>query len=133
MNGTPQSSSTRLLFLIWVCFLVRGFFYSSLFPLWEGYDEFSHFAYIQYLSNSQGLPIPQQSEVSTEIQESVRLVPLPWELREWPSPSLTHDAYWKLPPNVREARQSQFAALSPQLARESATGSALLFWEAQQP
>jgi 4-amino-4-deoxy-L-arabinose transferase-like glycosyltransferase len=133
LNGRLRSISTHFLLLIWACFLARGFFYSSLFPLWEGYDEFSHFAYIQYLSNSQGLPIPQQSEVSTEIQDSLRLVPLPWELRGWSSPSLTHDAYWKLPPNVRQSRESQFAALSPQLAHEPATGSALLFWEAQQP
>jgi|SRR5690348_2979719 4-amino-4-deoxy-L-arabinose transferase-like glycosyltransferase len=133
LNARLQSTSTRFLLLIWACFLARGFFYSSLFPLWEGYDEFSHFAYIQYLSNSQDLPIPQQSEVSTEIQDSVQLVPLPWELRGWPSPSLTHDAYWKLPPSARQARESQFAALSPQLAREPASGSAPLFWEAQQP
>jgi len=130
---TLQSTSTRFVFLIWACFLVRGFFYSSLFPLWEGYDEFSHFAYIQHLSNCHCLPIPQQSEVSTEIQESLRLVPLPWELRDMPSPSLTHDAYWNLSSDVRNDRRNQFANLSPQLAHETATGTAPLFWEAQQP
>ncbi len=84
LNHIPRSSNVRLLVLIWAFFLIRGCFYSSLFPLWEGYDEFAHFAYVQYLSNSQGLPIPQQSELSTEIHDSLELVPLPWELRDLP-------------------------------------------------
>ncbi|PYS25341.1 MAG: hypothetical protein DMG11_23080 [Acidobacteria bacterium] len=35
---------------IWVIFLCKGIFYSLLFPIWEGFDEYAHFAFIQYLA-----------------------------------------------------------------------------------
>ena len=66
------------LVLIWACFLVRGIFYSSFLPVWEGYDEFSHFAYVQQLVFPGTLPVINQTPVSKEVEESVRLVPLAW-------------------------------------------------------
>jgi len=29
----------RFLALLWLCFIVRGFYYASVLPLWEGFDE----------------------------------------------------------------------------------------------
>jgi 4-amino-4-deoxy-L-arabinose transferase-like glycosyltransferase len=116
-----------------MCFLVRGFFYSSLFPLWEGYDEFSHFAYVQHLAVQGELPVLNQTRVSREVHESVRLVPLPWMLGELPPPHVTHDAYWQLPAEERKQRQQQFRALSPEWASQPAPDDLGFFWEAQQP
>ena len=39
--------------------LVNAALYSVLLPLWEGFDEPFHFAYIQQLGNWQGLPDPR--------------------------------------------------------------------------
>ena len=122
----------RFLLLIWACFLVRGIFYSSFLPIWEGYDEFSHFAYVQQLVSPGTLPIINQTPVSKEVEQSVHLVPLAWTLRYLPSPSVTHDLYWMLPAQDRETRQEQLRSMPREWARQASADTGL-FWEAQQP
>lgn len=40
-------SARLILVTLWTCFLLRGFFYCSFLPIWEGYDEWAHFAFVQ--------------------------------------------------------------------------------------
>src|ERR1700678_3594428 len=80
---------------IWLCFLVRGLFYSSFLPLWEGYDEWTHFAYIQQLATHGGVLVDPNQLASQEVWVSLQLAPVPWELRSWSAPFLTEDAYWR--------------------------------------
>ena len=129
---TGRNAAFRLLILIWVCFPLRGVFYSSMLPLWEGYDEFSHFAYVQQLAFPGTLPIVDQSTVSKEIEESVRLAPLPWGVRSMPSPSVTHEVYWTLPAEEREMREGELRSMPREWAREPSADKSL-FWEALQP
>jgi hypothetical protein len=49
--------------------------YSLLLPLWEGFDEPFHFAYVQQLANWQGLPDPRTARLSSEVGASVLLAP----------------------------------------------------------
>ena len=35
---------------IWLCFLARVWFYAAVLPVWEGYDEWSHFAVIRLVA-----------------------------------------------------------------------------------
>ena len=83
----------KVFVIIWLCFLAKGSFFACLLPMWEGYDEFAHFGYVQNVALAGRAP----RELSREIEASLRLVPLPWLLGTEPSPSVTHDAYWKLP------------------------------------
>ena len=129
---TSGAQCPGLVLLVWICFLVRGFFYSSTLPLWEGYDEWSHFAYIQHLNNYESLPLGDRSRVTREIQESLKLVPLPWMLREYAPPHITHDDYWKLSEAQRKRRQHLLASLPLEWRQERATEPVLLY-EAQQP
>ena len=40
-----------------LCFgIINACLYSALLPLWEGFDEPFHFAYVQQLANGWGLP-----------------------------------------------------------------------------
>ncbi len=78
-----NSGHRYLLSLIWIAFLMRGLFYAALLPLWEGYDEWCHFAYVQRMAGGGELPIASQSRITREVQESLRLVPLAWTLRDW--------------------------------------------------
>ena len=48
--------ATRWILAIWFCFLVRAFFYCAALPLWEGYDEWSHFATVQRMASRTRLP-----------------------------------------------------------------------------
>jgi 4-amino-4-deoxy-L-arabinose transferase-like glycosyltransferase len=120
------------LVLIWACFLVRGIFYSSFLPVWEGYDEFSHFAYVQQLVFPGTLPVINQTPVSKEVEESVRLTPLAWTLRNLPPPSATHDLYWMLPEEERKTRQERLRFMPRDWARQASANSSF-FWESQQP
>jgi 4-amino-4-deoxy-L-arabinose transferase-like glycosyltransferase len=113
-------------------FLLRGVFYCALFPLWEGFDEYSHFAFVQHVAEMGSLPLAAQTRVSREIEESLKLVPLPWLLRDLPPPHLTHDAYWRLPEQERSRRQDELRSMPADWSRQPA-GRELLIYEAQQP
>jgi hypothetical protein len=120
-----------MLAALWVCFLVRGVFYASILPLWEGYDEWSHFAFIQHLSTHGSLP-DRADRVSREIEESMRLVPLPREMRHWPPPYATHDEYWKMPAGERGRRERELRWVPPAYNAQPAADPVLIY-EALQP
>jgi hypothetical protein len=122
---------TRLMWLIWVCFVMRGLFYSVLFPIWEGYDEHAHFAFIQHVVFPGGLP-GLRDPVSKEIDESLKLVPVPWEIRGWSRDFVPHDAFWKMPESEQTRRQNALKSLAPELSREPG-GKWLNIYEAKQP
>src|SRR5207237_1038040 len=98
--------------VIWVCFLLRALFYCSIVPLWEGYDEYSHFSWIQYFDANGSLPDGRRTNTSEEVQASLRLAPMPWMLRGL-GQRLTHDAWWQLPATEREDRERQLRAIPP--------------------
>lgn len=123
----------RFLVLVWFVFLARGFFYSAALPIWEGYDEPIHFAFIQYFDTNRNLPLPT-SRVSREIQASLHLLPLPWMLRfyGYPKPIFTHDEFWKLDAQQRDHLEQEFRLIPREWAREPAT-ELITNYEAQQP
>jgi 4-amino-4-deoxy-L-arabinose transferase-like glycosyltransferase len=71
-------------------------------------------------------PIPRN------IEASLRLAPLPWDLRRFDPPSLTHDAYWRLPERERSERMAALHSIPEAWAFENGSG-AFLNYEAQQP
>ena len=87
-SGSP--ATRRILLVLWLCFLLRAVFYCALFPMWEGYDEYSHFAFVQHVATNASLPLAVQTRASREIEESLKLVPLPWLLRNLPAQHLPH-------------------------------------------
>jgi hypothetical protein len=130
-NWAHDGKSLGILLLIWICFIVRGVFYSVLFPIWEGYDEHVHFAFIQHLIHPGGLPGIHE-QVSKEIEESLKLVPLPWLLRNSIPGTLTHDMYWNLPDSERIRRQQALMFL-PRGLSQSPSMLWLPIYEAKQP
>jgi len=129
--GRTLMHSRRLLFVLWLCFVVRGCFYSALLPLWEGYDEPFHFAFIQYVVAHGGLPVPT-TPVSREVQQSLHLLPLSWEerLHRLQPPFSTEDSYWQLSEADRNALEQQVRGIPPQWGSQPGTAPAL--YEAQQ-
>jgi hypothetical protein len=135
MSVKSRHNSIRILLLVWLIFLLRGLFYCVLFPLWEGYDEYTHFAFIQHLVTNHSLPEAAHTPISKEVLESLKLVPLPWTLRDIEIPHATHDNYWRLPEDERSRRQRQLYQMPRDWAHQPASQSLrhLLNWEAQQP
>ena len=100
-------------------------------PMWEGFDEYAHFAYVQYIAEGRGWLVSRETSASREVERSIELVPMPWTSRSDPNPHETHDSYWLLPAGSRRDRERELAALGPSLAGESAIGYVPV--ESQQP
>ena len=126
----PRRSRALLVGAIWLCFLSKAVFYSGFLPLWEGPDEYAHFALVQYLANTHSLPGPDAG-ISREVVQSMQLAPVPWTLRN-PPLRLPHDDFWRLPPDEREQRQKLSGTLPPAWGYEPARPPEPLY-ETQQP
>jgi hypothetical protein len=55
--------------------VVNAVLYSLLLPLWEGFDEPFHFAYVQHLANGQRWPDSRTARLSSEVGTSIVLAP----------------------------------------------------------
>jgi len=118
--------------VLWACFLARLLFYSAMLPLWEGYDEWAHFAVVRQMAVGGHLLVSRDAPVPRDVEASLQLAPVPWELRSLPPPAVTQDEYWKLVPQERTRRQLALRALPASWGREDGTG-ALQTYEALQP
>ena len=116
--------------ILWGVFLARGCFYCTTIPLWEGWDEYAHFAYLQHAVSTFGLPRFDEP-ISKEIDESMRLAPLGDELRWIGPPYLTHPQWWALPEAERADRVRRLAAIPPEWAFQKAEHP-FVFYEALQ-
>ena len=119
--------------MLWLAFVVRGFWYCALLPPWEGYDEPFHFAALQNLAAGNGMP-HAGDPVSLEVQKSLHLLPLPWQLHfhEIPQPLTPHEDFWKLNPNERQQRIQAVRALAPEDGLRPAS-ERIVNYESQQP
>lgn len=121
----------RRLIFIWALFLVRGFFYCAMLPLWEGWDEYAHFATVQHWAYQRTMP-QFDDPMPREVDESMRLAPLAYELRWIGPPYLTHEQWWQLPEAQRSERLRLLSAMPPAWAREPALHP-FRTYQAQQP
>jgi hypothetical protein len=61
---------------IWVLFLIEGAYYCRLIPLWEGFDEWGHYAFVEHLRLHPGT-LPRTADgVTEEIRRSVQGAPV---------------------------------------------------------
>jgi len=118
--------------LIWGCFLMRLAFYSAMLPLWEGFDEWGHFAVIRAMAVRGELLAARESPIPRDVEASLELAPLPWDMRHYPRPYTTEDDYWSLPAETRQQRERQSQAIPVRWSRETISGG-LTTYEAFQP
>ena len=71
-------------------------------------------------------------DLPRDVEVSLQLAPVPWELRDLPPPALTHDAYGVLPADARAQREADFRSMPSGWSREAGTGR-LAAYEALQP
>ena len=121
-----------LLRWIWLYFLIRAAFYASVIPIWEGYDEWSHFAYIEHVVAHSELPVAANTRVSREIERSLQLMPLPWAAKDSTSKHIHHDEYWKAPDQKRLLLRDALHSIPPDWRVQPDLNGRLLY-EAQQP
>jgi hypothetical protein len=117
---------------IWGCFLARLVFYSAMLPLWEGFDEWGHFAVIRAMAVRGEILAAKDSPISRDVEASLQLAPLPWDMRHYPRPYVTEDVYWSLTAETRQQREGQFRAIPADWSREASAGGQTTY-EAFQP
>ncbi len=121
-----------LLLAVWLCFVLRGAFYCTAFPLWEGFDEYGHVALIQHIYFHHDLPDPRIADTPRDIAESRQLVAGPWSSRKDAPEILTQEEYWRLSAQDRSQREARLRSLPLAWSAEDAEPKMPLY-EAQQP
>jgi 4-amino-4-deoxy-L-arabinose transferase-like glycosyltransferase len=96
------------IYAIWACCAARLAFYAAMLPLWEGFDEWAHFSTIRAMAGGHGALAPRDASVPRDVAESLNLAPVAWELRQYPPPAVTQDAFWTLPAEERQRRETAF-------------------------
>ena len=60
---------------VWACFLARLSFYATMLPLWEGYDEWSHFSVIRTMAVEDQFLAPRAEPLPRDVEMSLQLAP----------------------------------------------------------
>lgn len=128
--GHSRRNPLVLVAIVWLCFMTRGFFYCSFLPLWEGYDEWAHFGFIQELVSSSRLLVNRTEPVSMEVQASMKLAPAPWGTG---TPYITEDQYWRLSAAERAQRAAKLHDIPFSWSNQSDTSGGGAIYEALQP
>jgi hypothetical protein len=134
-GALPSARIRWLLAVVWICFLFRGWFYASMFPLWEGYDEFAHFGVVRAIAVKGILLLPRDQAGQRDVEESFKLVPVPWQWRGWDvfRSSLTEEGYWALPPEERRQRVARLRDIPLSWSREDSVHGISAYEAAQPP
>ena len=97
--------NTRRLLIVYA--LLNAVLYSLLLPLWEGFDEPFHFAYVQQMANGQGWPDPRTARLSKEVGASLLLAPAS-QLIQLNLPQVTsYEQYFSWPSEKRADARRQ--------------------------
>jgi len=115
-----------------LAFLIRGTFYAVEQPIWEGFDEWAHFGYVQHVVQYGRLP-SRSDPLSDPLQRAVELAPVSAAAAETATQSLTYDAFWRLPSAERLRRERELRELRSSYKSAAPGKGALMQYEAQQP
>ena len=94
----------RYCILLGILFLLRGLFLLSVFPPWEGWDEYQHVAYVAYLVENDDPPILLESRVPKTVLRALLRYPhgkfALEQVRQFGG--VSYDEFWRLeaPPTI---------------------------------
>ena len=96
--------------LLITAFLARGPLYLSVFPPFEGWDEYQHLAYIIHLDETGTIPVFNKSNVSAALRPLIAAMPhSQWggdQVKEWGA--LSYAEFWNAPARASSAERSTF-------------------------
>ena len=90
---------------------LNGVLYSTLLPLWEGFDEPFHFGYVQQLANGQGFPDARNTRLSREVWQSILLAPASDPVKTNLPEVVTYSEYFSWPSDRRSGAQRSLRAI----------------------
>jgi hypothetical protein len=125
------SPRTRWLVALAAYGVLNAVLYANLLPLWEGFDEPFHYAYVERLATHGDFSIVGKTPLTAEIWESLHLVPGSYLVKGNLPFVTSFSEYFALPPEERLARRARLLSLSPALRLDDVPGTSN--YEAQQP
>jgi hypothetical protein len=128
MQPLQYPMSVRILLIAYA--LVNAVLYSLLLPLWEGFDEPFHFAYVQQLANGQGWPDARTARLSREVAASLLLAPASQAVKQNLPQVISYSEYFSWPAAKRLDLRRQLDAIPEEFRWHASEDS--LNYEAQQ-
>jgi len=99
--------------------VVNASLYSALLPLWEGFDEAFHYAYVETLWQTGRLPVLGRTLVPNDVFRSFGLVPFSHVVHRWIPGSITFDDWFSLPQADKEQRRRELELIPTGTATSS--------------
>src|SRR5215470_9488491 len=122
-----MASPERALLLAFA--IANALLYSSLLPLWEGFDEPWHYGYVRHLSVSHSLPILGTTRLSEEVWESMLACPSSHVVKRSIPELQSFDSYFQLSAAERIQEREALGAIRTDGVIDSVHPN----YEAQQP
>jgi hypothetical protein len=94
--------------------LLNACLYSALLPLWEGFDEPFHYAYVESLRESHRLPALGRSFLTDDVFSSFRFAPMSYLIHQTTGQGITYEQWSALPQAEKQMRRAQLDGLRPQ-------------------
>ncbi len=91
--------------------IVNAALYSALLPLWEGFDEAYHYAYVESLWQTARIPVLGRTPIPADVLESFQLAPVSHVVQTPIPEAISFDAWFTLPDAEKRARRSQLDRL----------------------
>lgn len=88
--------------------------YSALLPLWEGFDEAFHYAYVETLWTTKQLPVLGRTNIPVDIASSFRFAPASHVVHRWVAETTPFDEWFALPVAEKQNRRTALEQLRPE-------------------
>ena len=95
---------------------VNAVLFSALLPLWEGFDEAYHYAYVESLWQTGLVPVLGVTRIPQDVAESLRVAPLSHVVVHVTPEATSFDQWFALPVPERERRRRDLERLRPEVA-----------------
>ncbi|MCU1330097.1 MAG: putative rane protein [Bryobacterales bacterium] len=93
--------------------VLNAILYSCCLPLWEGFDEAFHYAYVETLWHTRAFPTLGRALVPVDVVQSFTLVPVGPVVHAWIPEATTYDNWFRLPVAEKEHRRAALEKLRP--------------------
>jgi Predicted membrane protein (DUF2142) len=99
--------------LILMLGVLNACLYCGLLPLWEGFDEPFHYAYVESLWQTHRLPVLGRTQIPGDVSRSFEFAPVSYILHGWIPEATTFDEWRLLPQAEKERRRNELDRLRP--------------------
>jgi len=91
--------------------IANALLYSSLLPLWEGFDETFHYGYVQYVSTRASFPVLGRTPISEEIWQALQLQPVSHYIQASTRAPINFTQYFSFSQQQRTAMRQRLESL----------------------